>query len=148
MIAALTVYGEAHGSPSRYSAAAPATCGEAMEVPSMVFVPPYSHAEVIPSPGANRSTHGPKLVNHEACWSHWLLAATVSASGERAGDQLQASSEALAAATATVTPDQIRFWMASSTAWLAHPASDRLATAGVPCVHRTQSMPAITSDQF
>src|SRR3712207_4029636 len=58
-----TVAGAADGLPCRYSAAAPATCGLAMEVPSMVLVPPYSHALVMYSPGAYRSTQLPQLLN-------------------------------------------------------------------------------------
>lgn len=51
----------------------------------MVLVPPYSHAEVIPSPGAYRSTQLPQLLN-QACWSDELLAPTVSAEGALAGE--------------------------------------------------------------
>src|SRR5689334_22994556 len=48
-------------------AAAPATCGVAIEVPSIVFVAVLLvyQAEVIEEPGANISTQGPKLENQE-----------------------------------------------------------------------------------
>jgi hypothetical protein len=42
-------------------AAAPATCGDAMLVPEMVLVAVslVYHADVVPTPGANRSTQEP-----------------------------------------------------------------------------------------
>jgi hypothetical protein len=54
-----TVAGEAPGCRPRYRAAAPATCGEAIEVPLIVFVPPLSHVEVMLEPGAKMSRHEP-----------------------------------------------------------------------------------------
>ncbi len=47
--------------PCRYSAAAPATCGDAIEVPPIVtkLVVLVIHAEVIADPGANRSRQLP-----------------------------------------------------------------------------------------
>ncbi len=43
------------------SAAMPATCGAAIDVPEIVFVAVFDvyHAEVILEPGANTSTHEP-----------------------------------------------------------------------------------------
>src|SRR4051794_13364523 len=57
--ASATEAGDAEGKAWRYSAAAPATCGVAIEVPLRVLVArfPVFQAEVIPEPGANRSTH-------------------------------------------------------------------------------------------
>ena len=54
---------ELHATTS--SAATPATCGEAIEVPLMVLVALVlvCHAEVMPTPGAKRSTHVPPLEN-------------------------------------------------------------------------------------
>lgn len=51
----------------RYAAAAPATCGDAMEVPEIVFVEvgPPTHALVIEEPGANRSRQAPKFENDD-----------------------------------------------------------------------------------
>ena len=56
-------------------------------------------ADVIPTPGANTSTHVPKLEN-DARVSVLSVAATVSAVGVRAGDELQALALSLPAATA------------------------------------------------
>src|SRR5688500_4360655 len=87
------------------SAAAPATCGAAMEVPLMVAfaVVELMPADAMPAPGAYRSTQGPKL-EKEACRSEESLAATVKTSGTRAGELSQASTMELPAATATETP--------------------------------------------
>ena len=58
------------------------------------------------TPGAKRSTHDPRLEN-DARRSSRSVAATVSAVGSRAGEESQASSSSLPAATATVTPSSI-----------------------------------------
>ncbi len=104
----VTVAGVADGLPCRYSAATPATCGEAMEVPLMVLVfveamwgctqhsppppppppPPPDvpiHAEVMFWPGANRSRQPPQL-EVEARASVDVVAPTVIAFGARAGE--------------------------------------------------------------
>ncbi|CAM5405502.1 hypothetical protein SNARM312S_07955 [Streptomyces narbonensis] len=49
--------GVAVGLSPRYTAAAPATCGDAIDVPEMVLVAlsPVFHAEVMLEPGAKRS---------------------------------------------------------------------------------------------
>src|SRR5690606_38292407 len=61
--ASATSEGAASGLASRYSAATPATCGLAMDVPEMVFSAssPSIQAEVISSPGARMSTHSPQF---------------------------------------------------------------------------------------
>src|SRR5690349_15575330 len=46
------------GLRDRSTAAAPVTCGVAIEVPEIVLVP-VSQSEVMPTPGANRSRHEP-----------------------------------------------------------------------------------------
>ena len=53
--------GSAVASRERTSAAAPATCGEAIEVPEIVLVAELDvyHAEVMPEPGAKMSTQLP-----------------------------------------------------------------------------------------
>ena len=60
-----TVAGEAPGEVDRYFAAAPATCGVAIDVPLIVFVAVVDvadiQAEVIDEPGANRSMQVPML---------------------------------------------------------------------------------------
>ena len=55
--------GEVPGLACRYNAAAPATCGVAMEVPEIVLVAVEEvyQAEVIEEPGARISTTVPKL---------------------------------------------------------------------------------------
>jgi hypothetical protein len=60
-IAAVTVAGEAPEFVSRNSAATPATCGAAIEVPEMVLVAVslVLHAEVMLEPGAKMSRQVP-----------------------------------------------------------------------------------------
>jgi hypothetical protein len=55
------VAGAAAGLPCRYRAATPAVCGVAIEVPLIVFVSVelVDQADVMPTPGANQSTHVP-----------------------------------------------------------------------------------------
>ncbi len=83
----MTVCGEAAGFTRRYSAATPATCGEAMDVPlkvalaeSLVF-----QAEVMLLPGANKSKHGPQFEKTERS-SHEVVEPTVRASVTLAGE--------------------------------------------------------------
>ena len=99
--AAATAAAVAVGCVSRYSAATPATCGEAIEVPlsTAVCVSLPLYADVMPAPGAKISRHAPKLEN-EARASAVVVAPTVSAVGTRAGDELHASALLLPAATA------------------------------------------------
>ena len=61
MIALATVAGDAAGLPCRYSAATPATCGVAIDVPLIVFVAVSDvyHADVMLEPGAKRSRQVP-----------------------------------------------------------------------------------------
>ena len=61
MIAALTAAGGAAGVPCRTSAAAPATCGVAIDVPLIVFVAVsfVFQADVMLEPGAKMSTQVP-----------------------------------------------------------------------------------------
>src|SRR5687767_5370953 len=93
--------GVAEGSLARRRARAPATCGVAMDVPLMVLVAVSLpiQAEVTLSPGAKMSTQVPQLEN-QARASVLLVAATVIASGVRAGVLLQASPLSLPAAMA------------------------------------------------
>ena len=53
--------------PCRTSAAAPATCGVAIDVPLIVFVAVLDvyHADVMLEPGAKMSTQVPKFENDE-----------------------------------------------------------------------------------
>src|SRR5436305_2979902 len=107
---AATCAGASPGFAARISAAAPATCGVAIEVPLIqaVAVSPLPWSDRMLTPGANRSTHGPSL-DHGARASCTSLAATVSASGVSAGETVHASTglpcpSPLPAATAYVTP--------------------------------------------
>ena len=92
MIAADTVAGDAVGFVSRKSAATPATCGVAIEVPEIVLVAVSLEFQddVMLLPGAKMSTHVPKLEN-EARASVMVVAPTVIAFATRAGDCVQAS---------------------------------------------------------
>lgn len=133
VIAAATSAGDAAEFVSRKSAATPATCGDAIEVPEMVFVAasPVAHADVILEPGAKMSTHVPKFENDERA-SVMVVEPTVMAFGARAGDCVQASALLLPAETAKVTPSFIAFWTAVSSDEEAPPPKLMFATAGVP----------------
>src|SRR6266545_1471732 len=89
------------GKNSRYSAATPAAWGAAIEVPLRMFVAKSSvyQADVMPEPGAKKSTQGPQFEN-AARSSDVVVAPIVMASGVRAGDSSQASALLLPAATA------------------------------------------------
>jgi hypothetical protein len=56
-----TADGDADRLPSRYRAAAPATCGDDIDVPDFVALPVFDvfDADTMLEPGANRSTHVP-----------------------------------------------------------------------------------------
>jgi hypothetical protein len=56
-----TVDGAAEGLPWRYRAATPAVCGEAIDVPLIVFVAVLlvCHVDVMLEPDANKSRHVP-----------------------------------------------------------------------------------------
>src|SRR5690348_13990142 len=82
---------------------------------------------VTATPGAQASTHGPQFEN-VAFLSVLSLAATVNAAGARAGEKSQALLLLLPAATATNTPDSIRWCTASSSACVLPPPSDMFAT--------------------
>src|SRR3989441_11045162 len=130
--ASCTWAGVADGLVSRYRAAAPATCGVAMDVPLMVLVArsPVSQSDVVFTPGAKISTHGPKLEN-DAMLSLMSVAPTVSASGALAGEVLQASgAPELPAATAYTTPAAIEFSTAVFSGWKNPPPRLMLATDG------------------
>src|SRR5262245_58819585 len=140
-----TCSGVAVGLRSRYSAAAPATCGEAIEVPLMVLVAlvPVFQAEVMLSPGAKMSMQVPVLEN-QARESTLLVAPTVMAAAARAGEKLHASTESLPAAIAYVTPALMERMTASSIAWFTSPPRLMLATAGGWKCAVTQSTPRTT----
>src|SRR4051794_39936851 len=102
------------------------------------------HAEVMLMPGAKRSTQVPRLAQL-GLRSLLSTAETVTASGTRAGDWVQASSansprKPLPAAIAYVTPPAIEFFTAVSSAASAPPPRLMLATAGNTLFAVTQSM--------
>ncbi len=101
MIALFTVAADAVEFPCRYSAATPATCGDAIDVPLMVFVAVslVYQAEVMLDPGAKISTHDPKFENEDLA-SPFVVEPTVRALAARAGEELQASTLLFPAATA------------------------------------------------
>ena len=142
-----TVAGEAPGLPCRYSAATPATWGEAIDVPLIVFVAlvPVYQADVMSEPGANTSTQVPKLEKLDRA-SVRVVLPTVMALTARAGETLQAFWFSLPAATTMVTPRETARWTASSVACEAPPPRLMLATAGATALAATQSMPATTPE--
>jgi Asp/Glu/hydantoin racemase len=95
------------------SAAAPATCGEAIDVPEIVAVDVVEllQAEVIALPGAKMSTQLPQLEKEERA-SLEVVEPTVSAFGVEAGEELQALAFSFPAATAKVMPSAIAFCVA------------------------------------
>ena len=70
----------------RYSAATPAVCGVAIDVPLIVFVAVVdeNQSEVMFTPGAKISTQVPKFA-HDALWSVESVADTVMAAAARTG---------------------------------------------------------------
>ena len=94
--ARLTAAGPAPGAACSSSAAAPATCGVAIEVPDMVASPVSLayEADTIAAPGANAATHAPMLEN-EASASVFVVAPTVIACGADAGLCVHASAPRL-----------------------------------------------------
>lgn len=83
----VTVATSAAGYDDRTSAATPATCGAAIEVPEMVLIAVFDdrHADVIDTPGAKISRHVPKFEN-DARASVDEVAPTVIAATAREGD--------------------------------------------------------------
>ena len=83
----VTDEGEAVGLPCKISAATPATCGEAIEVPLIVLVAVLLvyHADVIELPGAKTSRQLPKF-EYDARASELVVAPTVMADAARAGE--------------------------------------------------------------
>lgn len=86
-IAVVTVAGEAPGFVSRNSAATPATCGAAIDVPEIVFVAVslVFQAEVMLEPGAKISRQVPKFEKDERA-SVLVVEPTVIALATRAGE--------------------------------------------------------------
>src|SRR5262245_65711052 len=103
--AAATAAGVADGLSSRYRAAAPTTCGAAIEVPLSVLTATslVAYDDKMLWPGAQMSRHAPKFEN-PAFRSVIVDAPTVIASPTSPGDVVHASTSPLPAAMAYVTP--------------------------------------------
>src|SRR5207253_7042864 len=129
-----TVAGDAVGLLARNSAAAPVTCGVAIDVPLIVLVAVSLsiQADVMPTPGAKMSVQVPKL-EKEARASLRSEAFTVIASVTRAGVKLHASALELPEAIEYTTPSAMELRTAFSVV-VSVPWAPRLmlATAGCP----------------
>ena len=125
-----------------YSAATPATCGEAIDVPLIVRVLLPIHVDVMLDPGAYTSTQLPKFENDDFA-SLIVDDATVVAAPALDGEKLHALALLLPAATAMNTPAFDRLVVAVLSDEEKPPPSDMLATAGLMWFTRTQSRPAM-----
>lgn len=111
-----TWLGVRFGSCWSNSAAAPATCGQAIDVPLMVALPVSDDtaADVIDEPGAKMSRQDPWLL-YQARLSSLRVAPTVIAELTCAGEKPHASMLSLPAATTTTTPAAVARSIAAST---------------------------------
>src|SRR5262249_31992209 len=111
-------------------AAAPVTCGVAIEVPLIVFVAVslVFQAEGMDEPGATMSRQVPMFENDDRA-SVLVVEPTVIAAGTRAGDVLHASALSLPAATAYVTPSAMELVTALSSVVSMPPPRLMFATA-------------------
>ena len=118
------------GFADRYTAAAPATCGEAIDVPLIVAVAVVlvMYADVMDDPGALMSTHVPQFEKEDLA-SVLVVEATVMAVGVLAGERSHASVFSFPAATAYVTPAATEFATAFLSADEKPPPRLLLATA-------------------
>lgn len=120
------------GSFCRRRAAAPDTCGHAIDVPLIVALElsDDTPADVIEEPGAKMSRHDPWLLYPARVSSH-PVAPTVMAELTCAGEKLQASWLSLPAATTTTTPAAVALSIAVSTKpMFPEPPKLALKTAG------------------
>src|SRR5262249_15512907 len=121
----------------------------AIDVPDICVVPPPFFVDVTDVPGAKMSTHRPQFDDtlwpfHTARLSLWSVAATVIASGVRAGDVVHASTPEFPAATVVGMPAETARCTASSTVDVAPPPMLIVSTAGFFAFCTTQSIPATT----
>jgi hypothetical protein len=132
-IALRTVDGDAEVLVCRYSAATPAACGLAIEVPLIVLVAVLlvCHAKVMLDPGAKMSRQLPQLENDDL-ESEEVVEPTVMAAATRAGEELHALTLSFPAATEYETPSVIELFTALSNEVLAPPPRLMFATAGGP----------------
>src|SRR5688572_20558671 len=115
-----------------YSAATPATCGDAMDVPLIVFVAVLDvcQADVMDEPGAYTCAQLPQFEKDDLA-SLLVEDITLVTADALAGEKLQALALELPAATATKTPALARLFTAALTLDEKPPPSDMLATAGL-----------------
>jgi len=125
-------------------AAMPATCGQAMDVPEIVFVAVLEpiQADMMLLPGAKVSTQVPKLEKLERA-SVLVLEPTQMPKGADAGEVLQAFALLLPAATTITAPARWAPSTASLDAWLKPPPKDMEPTRA-PARWPTQLTPAMT----
>ena len=132
-IAEATSAGVIAGFCDNASAATPATCGEAIDVPESVRVAISDEcpADTMFEPGAKTSRHDPKFENDERS-SVDVVEPTVMALGSPAGETVQALTFELPAATTKVTPSATPRDTARSKAAERGPPMLMFATAGTP----------------
>jgi len=89
-------------------AAMPATCGQAIDVPEIVFVAVFEpiQADMMLLPGANVSTHVPKFENVERA-SAFVLEPTQMPKGAEAGEKVHAFALLFPAATTITAPARL-----------------------------------------
>ena len=104
--------------------------GAAIDVPltMAVSVSPVFQSEVMPVPGAKRSTQDPKFEYVVSRLSVDVVAATVSAAGTSPGLDVHASRALFPAAIVYVTPEAIELFTALSIVADVPPPRLRLAT--------------------
>mmetsp|Transcript_12032 Transcript_12032/g.19585 ORF Transcript_12032/g.19585 Transcript_12032/m.19585 type:complete len:250 (-) Transcript_12032:279-1028(-) len=120
---------------SNKSAATPATCGVAMEVPLMVsfaVLDPF-HADVIEVPGAYISVHLPKFENEERRSLESVEPTDITPPfaalpPARAGEYLHPSLESFPEATTTICPALAAARQASSILFIGPPPNDKEST--------------------
>ena len=132
-IADATCAGVRAGFCDKASAATPATCGAAIEVPLSVRVALSDEcpADTMLEPGANTSRHEPKFENDDRS-SVDVVEPTVMALGSPAGDTVHALTLEFPAATTKVMPSATPRDTARSSAADRGPPRLMLATAGTP----------------
>src|SRR5947199_91990 len=91
------------GPTSRWPESAPATCGDAIDVPSRTSYPPPGTDDRIDSPGAKTDRNGATFENH-ATSSVFVVAPTLTADDTHAGARRLNGEPLLPAAATVATP--------------------------------------------
>src|SRR5579872_6893401 len=100
----------AFGTACRSRPQAPATCGDAIDVPSSASYPPPGTDEVMDTPGAHTERNGAELVN-QATSSVFVVAPTLTADETHAGSDSWSGRPSLPAATTVATLTERRLSM-------------------------------------